>query len=143
LKVGLFEKPSAFSLISPVQALDACTEELDERFRGLDAGVRGPILKDMQAENDLLKHYVDKCRLEKWFEGTLDLANRDFVEEVNEETEDGKVMQQVAKNLREMEDRIASAERQHAVEMLRSKPRYKARPKLNGSVGLLRSSVKY
>jgi nuclear pore complex protein Nup133 len=143
LRGGLFEKPSEFSPISPVQALGACTEELDERFKGLDAGVRGSILRDMQAENDMLRHYVDKCRLEKWFEGTLDLANRDFVEEVNEETEDGKVMQQVARKLKEMEAQIARAEQRHAVEMLRSKPRFRARPKAGGSVGFSRSFVKY
>jgi nuclear pore complex protein Nup133 len=123
--------------------LDSSTKELDERFKGLDASVRGPIMKDMQAENELLRHYVEKCRLEKWFEGTLDLAKQDVAEEVNEESENSRATEQEAKNLKQMEDQIAKAEQQHALEMLRSKPRYKARTKLHGSIGLGRSSVKH
>lgn len=136
----MFEKPSPLAPVSPRGALGACAEELDDRFRGLDAGVRASLLKDMQAEDESLKRYIEKCRLEKWFEGALDLAKRDVQEEMNEETEDGEAMRDMARRLLEMEQKIASDGKKVAVNMLRSKPRYKARPKLNGLVGGFKSS---
>jgi nuclear pore complex protein Nup133 len=139
--IGLFEKPSSLSPVSPRGALGASTDELDERFRGLDSSVREPLLKDMQAEDQSLKDYIDKCRLEKWFEGALDLAKRDVQEEAHRETEDGEIMTRVAQKLREKEEMIAAEGRKAAMEMLRAKPRYKPKPKLNGSMGGFKSSV--
>jgi nuclear pore complex protein Nup133 len=137
----MFEKPSPLAPVSPRAALGACTEELDDRFRGLDSGIRASLLKDMQAEDEFLKHYIEKCRLEKWFEGALDLAKRDVQEEMHEEMEEGKAMKEIAKQLHETEQEIALKGEKAAMDMLRSKPRYKARPKLNGSVGGFRNSL--
>jgi nuclear pore complex protein Nup133 len=136
----LFEKPSTLGLVSPRGALGAYTEELDERFRGVDASIRGPLLKDMQAENETLELYVEKCRLEKWFEEVLDLAKRDIQEEMNQETEAGGMMKKMAQQLQQMEQRIASDSQKAALDMLRSKPRYKPKPKLNGSASGFKSS---
>lgn len=138
--LGLFEKPSTLGPVSPRGALGACTEELDDRFRGLDTSVREPLLRDMQAEDAVLEHYVEKCRLEKWFEGAMDLAKRDVQQEANEETEDGEVMKEVAQQLKAIEEKISSDGMKTAVSMLRSKPRFKPKTKLNGSVAAFRGS---
>jgi nuclear pore complex protein Nup133 len=137
----MFEKPSPLAPVSPRGALGACTEELDDRFRGLDTGVRASLLRDMRAEDEVLKQYIEKCRLEKWFDGAFDLAKRDVQEEMNEETQEGKAMKEMAQQVHEMEQKIASDGGKAAMDMLRSKPRYKARPKLNGSVGGFRNSL--
>jgi len=137
----MFEKPSTLTLVSPRGALGACTEELDDRFRSLDAGVKAPLLKDMRAEDETLNQYIEKSRLEKWFEGALDLAKRDVQDEVSDETEEGEAMKEMAKQVYEMEQKIASDGRQAAIDMLRSKPRYKAKSKLNGSVGGFKGSL--
>jgi hypothetical protein len=137
----MFEKPSTLTIVSPRGALGACTEELDDRFRSLDAGVKVPLLKDMRAEDEALNQYIEKSRLEKWFEAALDLAKRDVQDEVNEEMEEGEAMKEMAKQVYEMEQKIASDGRQAAIDMLRSKPRYKAKSKLNGSVGGFKGSL--
>jgi len=137
----MFEKPSTLTIISPRGALGACTEELDDRFRSLDAGVKTTLLKDMRAEDETLNQYIEKSRLEKWFEAALDLAKRDVQDEVNEEMEEGEAMKEMAKQVYEMEQKIASDGRQAAIDMLRSKPRYKAKSKLNGSVGGFKGSL--
>jgi nuclear pore complex protein Nup133 len=137
----MFEKPSTLTIVSPRGALGACTEELDDRFRSLDTDVRATLLKDMRAEDETLNNYIEKSRLEKWFEGALDLAKRDVQDEVNEETEEGEAMKEMAKQVYEMEQRIASDGRQAAIDMLQSKPRYKAKSKLNGSVGGFKGSL--
>jgi nuclear pore complex protein Nup133 len=121
--------------------LGACTDELDDRFRGLDSSVREPLLKDMQAEDQELKDYIAKCRLEKWFEGALDLVKRDIQEEAHEETEEGEIMMRVAQKLHEKEEMIAVEGRKAAMEMLRAKPRYKSKPRLNGSKRGFKSSL--
>jgi len=138
---GMFEKPSTLTPVSPQGALGACTEELDDRFRSLDAGVKAPLLKDMQAEDDSLRRYIEKSRLEKWFEGAFDLAKRDVQDEVNEEMEESEAMKEMAKQVFKMEQTIASDGRQAAIDILRSKPRYKAKSKLNGSVGGFRGKL--
>lgn len=137
----MFEKPSTLTLVSPRGALGAYAEELDDRFRSLDAGVKAPLLKDMRAEDETLNQYIEKSRLEKWFEGALDLAKRDVQDEVSDETEEGEAMKEMAKQVYEMEQKIASDGRQAAIDMLRSKPRYKAKSKLNGSVGGFKGSL--
>src|SRR5277367_5542448 len=137
----MFEKPSTLTLVSPRGALGACTEELDDRFRSLDAGVKAPLLKDMRAEDETLNQYIEKSRLEKWFESALDLAKRDVQDEVRNETEESEAMKEMAKQVYEMEQKIASDGRQAAIDMLRSKPRYKAKSKLNGSVGGFKGSL--
>jgi hypothetical protein len=93
----------------------------------------------MGAEDDQLKEYIDKFRLQQWFEAALDLAKQDVETEANEETERGKVMMDVAARLKEMEDKIASDGRKAALELLKSKPRYVYKAKV--SVGWSKSQV--
>lgn len=137
----MFEVPSGLTPVSPQGALGACTEELDDRFRSLDIGVKAPLLRDMQAEDSSLKRYIGKCRLEKWFEGAFDLAKRDVQNEMNDETEESEAMKEMAEQVYKMEQKIASDGRQAALDMLRSKPRFKARSKLNGSLGGFKGSM--
>lgn len=81
--------------------------------------------------------YVEKCRLEKWFEGAMDLAKRSVEDEANEETESGERMKEAAMELESREEEIASKAREAALEQLRSK----GKP-MNGSVGGFKSSVR-
>ncbi len=87
------------------------------------------------AEDDTLKHYIEKCRLEKWFEGVLDLAKQRVEEEVTEETQVGADMKHAALHLKELEDGIARKGREQALNLLHSKPRFKPRVRLNGLNG--------
>lgn len=112
--------------------LGASTAELDERYRGLDAGVREPLLADMRAEDGALARLVAGCRLGKWFEGALDLARRAVADEAAAEVRAAKGMRDVAAQLRAIEGEIEVRERERAREMLRSKPRQRARQRVGG-----------
>lgn len=96
----------------------------------------------MKSEDAELKHYIDKCRLDKWFEGAFDLAKQSVQDELNEETEGGINMQEIADELEREEERISAASNKAAMEMLHSKPRYRPRAKLSSSVAGFRSSVR-
>lgn len=137
----MFEKPSTLRLISPQSVQGACTEELDDRFRGLDDSIRSPLLKDMRDEDTALTEYIDNFRLEKWFEATLELAKKNVTDESNNETEDGYSLAVMAAELLQMkEENIEKEGQAKAVGLLRSKPRY--RQKLNGSANGLKDSFK-
>jgi nuclear pore complex protein Nup133 len=96
----------------------------------------------MKAEDAELKHYIEKCRLDKWFEGAFDLAKQSVKDELNEQTEGGINMQEIADELEREEERISAASNKAARELLLSKPRYKPRVKLSGSMAGFRSSVR-
>lgn len=98
--------------------LGAYTEELHDRFNGLDGNIREDILKNMQSEDHALTRYVETSRLEKWFQSALDLAKEDFTEEVDEETNDGKKMRDAARALERIEEQITDNERSHAQKAL-------------------------
>lgn len=129
--------------INPENVLGAFTEDLNHRFAGLDVSIQESIKKDMQAEDEALSRYIETCQMEKWYQAALDLAKRDVMEEVNEETEDGEKMQGVAAKLAEIESQIAQNERNKAESLLHSKPRYKHKAKLDGSVGNFRASSRF
>jgi nuclear pore complex protein Nup133 len=137
---GLFDEKSTVKPMSPQDVLGACTDELDHRFDGLDASMRNEIMKDMQVEDDRLKPYIQRCQLDKWVQGALDIARQDFAEEIEGQTDDGKRMQGAAQRLREIEDKIAEKERRTAESLLHSKPRYKPKQRLD-STGRFRSST--
>jgi len=128
-KNRIFEKDSNVKPITPQDVLGAGTEELDHRFKRLDTSIRERIMKDMQVEDNSLKPYIEKCRLDKWHQGTLDLATSDFRDEVAEETADGEQMRQAARKLSELEKGITKDEKSKAESLLQSKPRYKPKPK--------------
>jgi len=138
-RIGLFDKPSRLQVLKPEQVVGACTEELDDRYRGLDAGVRQPLLADMRAEDAQLKEYMGKFRLAKWFEGTLDLARRSVAEEAREARKEEMGMRSVARQLQDIEAEITERQRKAALEMLRSKPRHRPRVRVGGS---FRSSIR-
>jgi len=140
--VGLFDKNSTVRPISPHDVLGACTDELDHRFTRLDASIREMIMKAMQVEDEALKPYIQKARLDKWYESILDLAKEDSEKELTEETNSGASMKNVENQLAEVERSIAEGERRKAEGLLHSKPRYKSKAKMNGSVAKFRSSIK-
>jgi nuclear pore complex protein Nup133 len=140
IKIGLFDEKSTVKPISPEDVLGAGTEDLDHRFTGLDASTREKIMKDMQAEDVLLTPYIESSRLDKWYQTALEQAKQDFEEEGNEETDDGRKMKEAEGALDEVERGIKESERRKAESLLHSKPRYK--PKMNGSLGSFRRSIK-
>jgi nuclear pore complex protein Nup133 len=142
----MFEKDSTIKPSSPQDVLGACTDELDHRFNGLDVNMREDLMKDMQAEDDRLKPFVQRCRLEKWYQGALDLAKQDFTSEVDEETDDGKRMARAADRLREIEKAISEGERSKADGLLHrpspAKAKAKAKSRGEGVAGRLRSATR-
>lgn len=114
----MFEKGSTVKAMSPQDVLGACTTELDHRFNGLDAGMREEIMKDMQVEDDQLRPYMQRCRLDKWYQAATDLAKQDFAAEVDDRTDDGEQMLKAADKLREIEKGIAENERSAAARLL-------------------------
>jgi nuclear pore complex protein Nup133 len=139
---GLFDKDSTVKLMSPGDVLGACTEELGQRFAGLDASMKDAIIRDMQAEDEGLKPFIETSRLEKWYHAALELARDDFKLELDEQTDDGEKMKQAEKTLAEIEEDIKENERRKAESLLHSKPRYKLKSKVSGSLGNFRSSIK-
>lgn len=55
------------AVLPPSNVLGAGTAPDDLRERFSTADLRGPIAKDMAAEDSTLKNYIDNCRLEHWF----------------------------------------------------------------------------
>jgi nuclear pore complex protein Nup133 len=141
--IGMFEKNSIVKPMSPQDVLGACTNELDHRFNGLDVNMRDEIMKDMQVEDDRLSPYIQKCRLDKWYQGALDLAKLDYTEEVDDETEEGEKMLNAAQTLREIEKGIAERERGTAESLLRQKPRFTPQPRLEVGASRFGSSPRH
>lgn len=119
MELGIFDKDSPIKPMSPSDVLGTYTDELQERFRGLDASLMEGILKDMQTEDHALKPFVEKCRLENWYQSALDLAKVDFAEEVDAETDDGGNMREVAQTLEDIEAQINERLRGEAEKALR------------------------
>lgn len=92
--------------MSPLDVLGIFTDELQERFNGLDANITESILKDMNTEDASLKSFIETCQLEKWYQSALDLAQFDFAEEVDRETDNGDKMLEAAQTLRVIEMQI-------------------------------------
>jgi nuclear pore complex protein Nup133 len=109
--------------------------------------MREDLMKDMQVEDDRLKPFVQKSRLEKWYQGALDLAKQDFAMEVDEETNDAKRLARAASRLREIEARIVEGERSAAEGLLHrptpAKTKAKKQPRVSSVAGRLRSSKKH
>ena len=141
--IGIFGENTATKPISPENVLGAFTEQLHHRFTGLDISIQETIKRDMQAEDDALSRFIETCQLEKWYQAALDLAKRDVMEDINEETENGGKMKNIAAKLDEIERQIAKNEKIKAESALHSKPRYPHKAKLGGSVGNLRSSSRF
>ena len=123
--------------------MGAYTEDLNHRFAGLDVSIQESIKKDMRAEDEALSKYIETCQLKKWYQAALDLAKRDVMEEVNEETDDGENMRRVAAKLAQIENQISQNERDKADALLHSKQRYKPKARLDRSVGNFRVSSRF
>lgn len=141
--LGLFDVPSNIRPFSPEDVLGAGTDELDHRFRGLDASIRETIMNDMQVEDDLLKPFIQTSRLNKWYQGTLDLARQDYEEEMAEETSAGMRTKQAEEQLAQIEQAVAEKEREGASKRLHSKSKFKPMARLNGSTNFRASIMQY
>lgn len=140
-KTGLFDKKSDIKPMSPEDVLGAGVEELDSRFSESDDSIREEIVQDMLVEDATLRPLIEKCRLDKWYQTTLSQAKDDHDAELNEETDDGSKMNEIAAKLADLEEGIAESEMKKAETLLHSKPKIKPKPKTNG-VGNFRSSFR-
>jgi nuclear pore complex protein Nup133 len=122
--------------------VDAGTDQLDHRFENIDASIRERLMKNMQAERDALRPYLDTSQLEKWCRAALDLARDDFRREVDAETDEGQSMRLAALKLQEIEEGIAQREQDTARAALQSKPRPKRKAKLDGSLTRFKASLR-
>lgn len=138
----MFEKNSTIKPMSPQEVLGACTDELDHRFNGLEGSMRDDLMKDMNVEDDRLKPFIKKCRLEKWYQGALDLAKQDFTAEVDDQTDDWKRMAHAAERLREIEKGIVEKEKSKADSLLHRISPAKPKARLDGVGSGLRSSTR-
>ncbi|QSZ32551.1 hypothetical protein DSL72_002129 [Monilinia vaccinii-corymbosi] len=150
-KNRIFEKDLTIQPLSPQEVIGACTVELEQRWSRIDASMRERMMQDYQIEDDALTPYLETARLEKWHQQVLDLAKQDFRNEIEEETNEGSIMnQEAAKTLEDLERSIAENEKGRAEDMLMSKPRYRSKPTFDGrgsasgsvGAGSFRSSVK-
>lgn len=127
--------------MSPEDVLGAGVDELDSRFAESDASIREQIMQDMFVEDATLRPLIEKCRLDQWYQSALSQAKDDHDAELNEETDDGSRMNQIATKLADLEEGIAESEMKKAESLLHSKPKFKPKPKVNG-VGNFRSSFR-
>lgn len=117
----------------------APTSELDSRYARLDEGIRAPLLADIQAEDKLLKTFIDKQRLQKWYEGTLSVATKDVEREQKAEKEQEMEVKRMGSRLEDMERRITRQQQDVAREMLaarRETPKLSRRSGREGSRGV-------
>jgi hypothetical protein len=118
--------------------------DLDSRFDNTDPSVRDALVRDLQRDNTQLKTYIEKSRLQKWFESALDAAKVSIQEEANEVTEGSAVMNEVAEELARMEGKIGFESREKALTALRGKPRLRSGFKTSmiiGGGGAYRKSI--
>ncbi|TVY67453.1 Nucleoporin [Lachnellula suecica] len=142
-RLGLIDnKESTVSPRGPEEIAGAYTDELDHRFTGLDASIQDRIMRDYQMEDDQFTIYREKCRLDHWYKTVLEQANEDYKEEIKEETEDGKNMQDARHALEDIEKSITAKEVNKAQGLLQSRPRYKPKGRGNGNAGSFRTSIR-
>lgn len=101
--IGLFEAPSNLKPLKPSEAHGAGTQSLDSRYSSLDQSVIEAVMKDMEAEDQILQSYIKKHRLDMWFDQTLNMAKRDVEAEMNEVTATGQKMLKAAEELQKIE----------------------------------------
>lgn len=52
------------------------TEHVPPRFAGMDENWRNKFIEAMKWEDAKLRHFIDKCQLERWAASTSDLARK-------------------------------------------------------------------
>lgn len=92
--------------MTPEEVHGAGSDEVDSRFKNMDASIRESLTRDLQDEDNALKPLIEKYRLEKWFQGVLDLAKEDYAECLAVETETGPNMESVVAELQRLETAI-------------------------------------
>ena len=65
-----------YPVLTPSGALGAYTENLDSRFREREDGFREKLLEAMRWEDSVLRKYIEKSQLEKWFTHVESVAQR-------------------------------------------------------------------
>lgn len=117
----------------------APASELDARYARLDEGIRAGLFADFQAEDKLLKTFIDKQRLQKWYEGTLSVAIKDVEREQKAERDQEMEVKRMGSRLEDMERRISRQQQDVAREMLaarRETPKLARRRGREGSRGV-------
>jgi len=136
----MFEDNSKIEAIKPQDVLDAGIEQLDSRFDNMDPNSCEKHIKNMKAERDVLKPFIETSQLNKWSVAALDLAKDDYRKELDAETDNGVEMGFAASKLKEIEKRIAEGVQEDAQTSLQSKTRPRRKAKLDGTVAKFRSS---
>jgi nuclear pore complex protein Nup133 len=141
-KAGLLDKKSPIKAMGPEEVVGAGTEYLGVRFANADASTQEQVMQDMIMEDEALKPLIERSRLEDWFNTAMTQARDDWEAELNEETDNGGRMEEVAAKLDGLEEAIRERETKRADDLLFLKPRYKPKARMNGSVQTFRSSVR-
>ncbi|KAF4972360.1 hypothetical protein FZEAL_9609 [Fusarium zealandicum] len=80
-----------FRPMSPQEALGSFTESLDRRFRDFDTSFRSKLTEAMKHEDKLLHQYVEKNRLGKWVQTTLEAARVEVDHTLDDATKNAAV----------------------------------------------------
>ncbi|KAG9234385.1 Non-repetitive/WGA-negative nucleoporin C-terminal-domain-containing protein [Amylocarpus encephaloides] len=123
LENRLFDEKSIIEPMAPDDILGACTDNLGQRFTGLDVSIREGIMKDFRAEDDAFKAYIDKDRLDKWHQGVLEEAKSEFARNLEEETNNGMMVEETNEALEQKEKKIADQEKAQVGQPWNAKPR--------------------
>jgi len=128
--------------MTPEDVQGAGIEEVDSRFQNMDGSIKDGFMRDLRDEDNALKPAIEKYRLERWFQGVLDLAKGDYAESLAVETESGPNMESVVTELQRLETAIQEQEIGKSESLLKTKLRFKpGKVRLNGSTNM-RASIK-
>ncbi|KAF7550879.1 hypothetical protein G7046_g7878 [Stylonectria norvegica] len=85
-----------FKPLPPKEAIGTFTEHLDRRFRDFDANFQAKVMDAMKYEDKLLVQYIEKNRLIKWLDATLEVAQVEVENIMDEATKTGAASQNVS-----------------------------------------------
>ncbi len=99
ISLGLFDNNSTIHIASPSDVLGAGSTPDDLRYRFPSADIREPIAKDMANEDKILQHYINKCRLEHWYQTADSWAKERLQKEAEAKIEHGEQRKKVVAQL--------------------------------------------
>lgn len=102
--VGFFKSPSSFAPLRPGEVLGAgsTAADLHDLF---PEDLRGPIAADMRKEDERLRLYLERGRLDHWFSGVVDAAQKSVQDEMEMEMAVAKRRRSVKRKLRKNEEK--------------------------------------
>ncbi|KAI9787788.1 MAG: hypothetical protein M1816_007436 [Peltula sp. TS41687] len=104
-KSGFFKPPSSFTPLRPAEVLGAgsTAADLHDLF---PEDLRGPIAADMRKEDERLQVYLDQGRLDDWFSGVVDAAQKSLQDELEMEMMMAKRRRSAELRLREEQKKV-------------------------------------